>query len=85
MSECIDTILARPGPLETAVARISVGLVHAARLIDRGAGWLLDVLYEWRARTAERHAMRSLDDRMLRDIGLSRADLERELHKPFWR
>jgi uncharacterized protein YjiS (DUF1127 family) len=84
MTECIDTILARPGPLEAAAAWISAGLVHAARLIDRGVVRLLDVLYEWRARAAERHVMRTLDDRMLRDVGLSRADLERELHKPFW-
>ena len=33
---------------------------------------------------AERHIMRSLDERMLRDVGLSRADIERELLKPFW-
>jgi uncharacterized protein YjiS (DUF1127 family) len=26
-----------------------------------------------------------LDDRLLRDVGLSRAEAEREAHKPFWR
>jgi uncharacterized protein YjiS (DUF1127 family) len=27
----------------------------------------------------------TLDDRMLRDIGLARADVENEAGKPFWR
>jgi uncharacterized protein YjiS (DUF1127 family) len=26
-----------------------------------------------------------LDDHLLSDIGLSRSDVEREIHKPFWR
>jgi uncharacterized protein YjiS (DUF1127 family) len=26
-----------------------------------------------------------MDDHLLRDIGLSRADLEHEIEKPFWR
>ena len=32
-----------------------------------------------------RHQLRALDDRMLKDIGLSRADAEREGAKSFWR
>jgi uncharacterized protein YjiS (DUF1127 family) len=84
MIDCIDTIIARPGPLEAAAARISAGLVHAARLTDRGLIKALDVLFAWRARAAERDVMRSLDDRMLRDVGLTRVDIERELSKSFW-
>ena len=37
------------------------------------------------ARLATRHHLRELDDRMLRDVGLTRADVTRELSKPFWR
>ncbi len=84
MVECIDTIIVRPGPLEAAAARISAGLVHAARLTDRGLARLFDLIFEWRARSAERDLMRSLDDRMLRDVGLTRVDIERELSRPFW-
>ena len=84
MVECIDTITVQPGPLEAAAARISAGLVHAARLTDRGLIRLFDLMFEWRARAAERDLMRSLDDRMLRDVGLTRVDIERELSKPYW-
>ncbi len=44
-----------------------------------------DLLLTWRERAAQRQALRRLDDRILRDIGASRADVERECRKPFWR
>ena len=39
----------------------------------------------WRARIRERHAFPVLDERDLRDLRVSRWDVERELSKPFWR
>ncbi|MGF1611067.1 MAG: DUF1127 domain-containing protein [Kiloniellales bacterium] len=51
----------------------------------RGLTLLLDLLFEWQERARQRHDLRSLDDRMLSDIGLSRADVEGECCKPFWR
>lgn len=45
---------------------------------------VLDVLSAWRKRAAGRSMLASLDDCMLRDIGLTRADVQRELTKPFW-
>lgn len=85
MVECIDTILAQPGPLEAFTARLSAAMVRGARFVDRAAARGFDLLFEWRSRAAERHVLRSLDDRMLKDVGLSRADLERELSKSSWR
>ena len=41
--------------------------------------------FGWRERSHQRQALFRLDDRMLRDIGLSRSDVEREASKPFWR
>ena len=41
-------------------------------------------LYEWQRRASERHHLRQLDDRMLKDIALSSADVEGEAGKPFW-
>jgi len=43
------------------------------------------VVGTWRRRIRERQAFARLDYRELRDIGLSRWDVERELVKPFWR
>src|SRR5215472_13613063 len=43
------------------------------------------VLREWRRRKNGRLKLARLDERMLRDIGLTRADAEYEMNKPFWR
>jgi uncharacterized protein YjiS (DUF1127 family) len=39
----------------------------------------------WRRRYRERHVFPVLDERDLRDLRLTRWDVERELTKPFWR
>jgi uncharacterized protein YjiS (DUF1127 family) len=41
--------------------------------------------HEWRRRARERAELAALDDRMLKDIGLTRADAEFLSDKPFWR
>jgi uncharacterized protein YjiS (DUF1127 family) len=46
---------------------------------------VLDTLRLWRARSRERRAFAIVDERDLRDLGMSRWDVERELSKPFWR
>ncbi len=56
----------------------------------RGRVWAevlrgFEILLLWRRRATERHALAQLDDRMLRDLGLSRAEVAGELRKPFWR
>jgi uncharacterized protein YjiS (DUF1127 family) len=48
-------------------------------------GRLLAGLAGWQQRARERRHLMSLDGRMLRDIGVSRADAWREGTKPFWR
>ena len=46
---------------------------------------VLDTLAAWRDRASSRRALLTLDQRMLSDIGISRADAEREAGSPFWR
>lgn len=46
---------------------------------------LADILAAWQARLDSRRHLLELDDRLLRDIGISRYDAEREAAKPFWR
>ncbi len=39
----------------------------------------------WFERSRQRHALACLDDRLLKDVGIKRADAAREIAKPFWR
>jgi uncharacterized protein YjiS (DUF1127 family) len=43
------------------------------------------MMWEWRSRAGSRRALSMLSDHALRDIGLTRADVDREVMKPFWR
>ncbi|MEC9483591.1 MAG: DUF1127 domain-containing protein [Halomonas sp.] len=49
-------------------------------------GWrrLLRRLRRWQQVRHERQQLWRLSDAMLKDIGLSRADIEREARRPFW-
>ena len=62
------------------------GLAASARapLTVRVSG-ALDLLMTWQERVAQRRRLRALDNHMLSDLGLSRADAENEAGKPFWR
>lgn len=39
---------------------------------------------EWQERARQRRQLSELDERMLQDIGVTRADVDREIAKPFW-
>jgi uncharacterized protein YjiS (DUF1127 family) len=62
-------------------------LRHSAALeaLSDATDWVIAKAREWRRRTRERAQLAMLDDRMLRDIGLSHADREFLANKPFWR
>jgi uncharacterized protein YjiS (DUF1127 family) len=45
---------------------------------------LLRFILTWSERVRQRRALRALDEWVLKDIGLSRADVMRESDKPFW-
>lgn len=69
---------------------------HAATLAHRAAYavrrlvvsvvvGLPDTLYTWQQRDRMRRELLDLDDRLLRDMGISRHDARREGRRPFWR
>ncbi len=53
--------------------------------ISHMATRLVDVLLRWQERAAQRRRLGQMNERMLRDIGLDRADVWHEIDKPFWR
>ena len=58
-------------------ARCPAAVVRVlAMLLSRAVGW--------RERERGRRLLARLDDRMLRDVGLSRSEVEREAVKLFW-
>ena len=58
------------------------GLSPAIRLWAAAA---LDRLLGWHEVARQRRALLALSDRMLKDIGITRAEAEREASRPFWR
>ena len=45
----------------------------------------LRLIAQWIDHVRQRQALATLDDRMLRDIGITRVEAARECEKPFWR
>ena len=62
-------------------ARIAPGAWGAAR---SWAARALIRLMRWHETARERRALLALSDHMLKDIGITRAEAEREAGRPFW-
>ncbi|HEV8392021.1 MAG TPA: DUF1127 domain-containing protein [Dongiaceae bacterium] len=45
---------------------------------------LFDQVFSWLDHARQRRHLGQLDDRLLRDIGLSRAEVEQEISRRFW-
>jgi uncharacterized protein YjiS (DUF1127 family) len=67
-------------PTKAATAATNGHSLLFVRLVSRVVCWLI----EWRKRAVQRRTLAMLDDHMLKDIGLSRMDVEREISRPFW-
>lgn len=67
-----------------SVALTPLMLSNAER---RQAHWLArsrDAVRDWVRRSSSRRSLQQLDERMLKDIGLTQADVVVETDKPFW-
>ena len=60
----------------------SARFVH---LVDRAVENVVEGFLTWQRRHKDRMHLLSLDERMLRDIGVTLVDVDREASKPFWR
>jgi uncharacterized protein YjiS (DUF1127 family) len=72
-------------PRSSACARASTRHRTALDDLSDAAQSVVATLRAWRQRLRERDQLARLDDRMLSDIGLTRADAEYLASKPFWR
>lgn len=70
---------AHPHTASTAARRTALGGTHPSTLMSllRHCLWIVN-------RQAQRRALRELDDRLLRDIGISRGQALQEGRKRFW-
>ncbi len=64
---------------------ISGGLGETFAGLLRLPGAILETLLFWQERAAQRSRLNTLDDRLLKDIGVSRTEAAREAAIPFWR
>lgn len=67
--------------LRTAPAGHGLFGVGVSRRLDG----IFDLFTTWHQRAVTRRELARLDERVLHDIGLSQADVEQEVSKPFWR
>jgi uncharacterized protein YjiS (DUF1127 family) len=58
---------------------------NALHALSDAGNHFVTTLREWSRRSRERAELAALDDRMLKDIGLTRVDAEFLSNKPFWR
>ncbi|MCF5544847.1 DUF1127 domain-containing protein [Pseudomonas salomonii] len=70
-----------PSPLEGEKMKGQKGFVLLGK---RPFSGLLRTVARWQALHEERHALASLNDEALKDIGLNRGDVEQERHLHFW-
>ena len=69
----------------SALASGLAGLAWTAYRVLARVVALPDALYDWQQRARTRRQLMAMDDRLLRDMGISRYDALREGRKPFWR
>lgn len=69
--------LGHAGMPVTTVVVIAAVLRASWGLLERGLAWT--------ERHRQRRALLALDDHLLKDIGITRLDADREGGKPFWR
>jgi len=70
--------------LRTTFMRSS-GQSQAAQLRGEAVDEAIGTVTLWQARRRARRQLSDLSDQMLQDIGITRAEVEREYGKPFWR
>ena len=79
--KCIDTIDTQTAPLPSWGQWAQAGVMKVKA--DIRMLWTLPSI--WNKRLHHRHQMRNLSEDTLRDIGISRHDMDARANKPFWK
>ncbi|MFN4275540.1 MAG: DUF1127 domain-containing protein [Ferrovibrio sp.] len=86
MTNCIDTI-DRPygsGPVERVGSTIGRVIDRMVAVSAEGAMAAVLKLLDWQRQARERAHLATLPDDILKDVGLSRADIEAVTHRSIW-
>jgi uncharacterized protein YjiS (DUF1127 family) len=67
-----------------AIIRLGAGTTTPHQYRGSRVGRSISLLLAWVDRSRQRHELDELDDRLLRDIGVTRDEARREAIKPFW-
>lgn len=73
------------GSFEGTMGRIVSKTIWAGYKAGEAIADAVTTVLSWQHRISERNQLQLLDQRMLRDIGLTRVDIDVETCKPFWR
>ncbi|MGF1527406.1 MAG: DUF1127 domain-containing protein [Candidatus Competibacterales bacterium] len=71
-------------PFTSAKDRAFVALGGINAILIGQVDQVVGTLWHWHELARQRRQLRALDDRLLGDMGLSRADVEREGRRWFW-
>lgn len=72
-------------PTGSSPSPFLASLRAAATIVTRAICTAAEATQPWYYRWRQRQALMRLDDHLLKDIGVSRADAEQEGTKPFWK
>lgn len=67
-----------------ATRRTTALHVQPARILLSGLCHIFTLPMTWQERSCHRRHLLTIDNRLLRDVGLTRQDIELEAGKPFW-
>ena len=89
--QLLDRVPAQRSTPRTSATQEPAGAIAAHPVVTPRASWslilgsIVATLREWRRRRAERRELASLDERMIRDIGLDPGSVYYEASQSFWR
>lgn len=86
MNNCTSTI-DRPygsGPVERAGSTIGRVIDRVVAVSAKGATGAVLMLLDWQRDARERAHLATLPCEILKDVGLTRADVEAQIQKPLW-